>query len=50
VRATYENLAQLVNAGRLVQKVDSVFSLEEWPSALERLKDANRNGKVLLIP
>jgi trans-2-enoyl-CoA reductase len=50
VRATYENLAQLVNAGRLVQKVDSVFSLEEWPSALERLKYANRNGKVLLIP
>jgi NADPH:quinone reductase-like Zn-dependent oxidoreductase len=50
VRATYQNLAQLVNTGRLVQKVDSVFSLEEWPSALERLKDANRNGKVLLIP
>lgn len=50
VRATYENLAQLVNAGRLVQKVDSVFSLEDWPSALERLKDADRNGKVLLAP
>ena len=50
VRATYEKLAELVNAGRLVQKVDSVFSLEEWPAALQRLKDANRNGKVLLVP
>jgi hypothetical protein len=39
-----------VNAERLVQKVDSVFSLEDWPSALERLKDADRNGKVLLAP
>jgi NADPH:quinone reductase-like Zn-dependent oxidoreductase len=50
VRATYEKLAELVNAGRLVQKVDSVFSLEEWPTALLRLKDADRNGKVLLVP
>jgi NADPH:quinone reductase-like Zn-dependent oxidoreductase len=50
VRATYEKLAELVNAGRLVQKVDSVFSLEDWPTALLRLKDANRNGKVLLVP
>jgi NADPH:quinone reductase-like Zn-dependent oxidoreductase len=50
VRATYEKLAELVNAGRLVQKVDSVFSLEEWPTALLRLKDAVRNGKVLLVP
>jgi NADPH:quinone reductase-like Zn-dependent oxidoreductase len=50
VRATYEKLAELVNAGRLLQKVDSVFSLEEWPTALLRLKDADRNGKVLLVP
>ena len=50
VRATYEKLAKLVNAGRLVQKVDSVFSLEEWETALKRLKDADRNGKVLLAP
>jgi NADPH:quinone reductase-like Zn-dependent oxidoreductase len=50
VTATYEKLAELVNAGRLVQKVDSVFSLEEWAAALERLKDADRNGKVLLVP
>jgi len=50
VTATYEKLAELVNAGRLVQKVDSVFSLEKWAAALERLKDADRNGKVLLVP
>lgn len=50
VRATYENLAQLVNAGRLVQKVDSVFALDDWAVALLRLKDADRNGKVLLAP
>lgn len=50
VRATYEKLAELVIAGRLVQKVDSVFSLDEWAAALERLRDANRNGKVLFVP
>jgi hypothetical protein len=32
-----------------VQAVDSVFSLDEWSAALERLKDADRNGKVLFI-
>ena len=50
VTATYEKLADLVNAGRLVQKVDSVFSLEDWAAALRRLKDSDRNGKVLLVP
>ena len=50
VRATYETLVGLVANGRLVQAVDSVFSLEDWRSALERLKDSERNGKVLLIP
>jgi trans-2-enoyl-CoA reductase len=50
VTATYEKLADLVNAGRLVQKVDSVFSLEDWAAAFRRLKDVDRNGKVLLVP
>lgn len=49
VKATYEKLAELVSAGRLVQKVDSVFALEDWPAALKRLKDADRDGKVLLV-
>ena len=49
VCATYEKLAELVNAGRLLQKVDSVFSLEEWEVALDRLKVADRNGKVLFV-
>jgi hypothetical protein len=50
VRSTYETLVGLVANGRLVQAVDSVFPLEDWRSALERLKDSERNGKVLLIP
>ena len=50
VRATYEKLAKLVTSGHLEQKVDSVFSLEDWAAALGRLNDADRNGKVLLVP
>lgn len=50
VRATYEKLAKLVADGRLVQAVDSVFPLSDWAGALKRLKDADRNGKVLLLP
>ena len=50
VHATYKKLADLVMAGRLEQKVDSVFALEGWSAALKRLGDADRNGKVLLVP
>ncbi len=50
VRSTYETLVGFVANGRLVQAVDSVFPLGDWRSALERLKDSERNGKVLLIP
>ncbi len=50
VRTTYETLAGFVAKGRLLQAVDSVFPLGDWRSALERLKDSERNGKVLLIP
>lgn len=50
VRATYEKLAELVKDRRLVQAVDSVFSLEDWSGALKRLKDSDRNGKVLFVP
>lgn len=49
VRTTYETLAGLVAKGRLLQAVDSVFPLGDWRSALERLKDSERNGKVLLV-
>ena len=49
VRATYQTLAGLVADGRLVQAVDSVFPMENWQGALERLKDPERNGKVLLV-
>ena len=49
VRTTYETLAGLLAKGRLLQAVDSFFPLGDWRSALERLKDSERNGKVLLV-
>jgi trans-2-enoyl-CoA reductase len=50
VESTYQKLAELVCANRLVQKVDSVYPLEDWAAALKRLKDTDRSGKVLLAP
>ena len=50
VESTYQKLAELVSTGRLVQKVDSVYPLEDWAAALRRLKDTDRSGKVLLAP
>lgn len=50
VRNVYENLAARVAAGKLVQPVDSTFSLEEFPQALARLEAPNRSGKILFEP
>jgi NADPH:quinone reductase-like Zn-dependent oxidoreductase len=50
VRAMYANLAERVAAGRLVQAVDSTFPLEDFQSALARLEEPGRDGKVLFVP
>ena len=47
VRDVYQKLAALVAGGKLVQPVDRVFPLEEWPAALARLSAPDRSGKVL---
>lgn len=47
VRAVYQDLANRVAAGRLVQPVDRAFPLEDWRAALERLDAPDRSGKVL---
>lgn len=50
VRAVYENLAERVSAGKLVQPVDSTFPLEGFQDALARLDAPDRAGKVLFVP
>jgi mitochondrial enoyl-[acyl-carrier protein] reductase / trans-2-enoyl-CoA reductase len=50
VRATYQDLALRVAAGKLVQPVDSTFPLESFREALARLDAPDRNGKVLFVP
>jgi mitochondrial enoyl-[acyl-carrier protein] reductase / trans-2-enoyl-CoA reductase len=47
VREVYKNLAARVVDGQLVQAVDSVFPLAEFPHALARLTASDRSGKVL---
>lgn len=47
VREVYAGLAERVAAGQLVQKVDSVFTPEDFRGALARLEDPERDGKVL---
>lgn len=50
VKATYQNLAERVAAGRLMQPVDGTFLLDVWRDALARLDAPERNGKVLFAP
>lgn len=47
VREVYGELAKKVAAGSIVQKVDSVFALEDFQKALKRLEEDGRDGKVL---
>lgn len=47
VQQVYRSLAELVLAGKLVQKVDTTFPLENFQEALARLDAAGRDGKVL---
>jgi NADPH:quinone reductase-like Zn-dependent oxidoreductase len=46
-REVYGALAEKVAAGKIVQKVDSVFGLEDFGKALARLEESGRDGKVL---
>lgn len=46
-REIYTALAAKVAAGKIVQKVDSVFGLEDFQKALAQLEEGGRNGKVL---
>lgn len=50
VSATYQDLAERVAAGKLLQPVDGTFSLEQWRDALARLDAPERSGKVLFAP
>lgn len=50
VMATYQNLAERVAAGRLMQPVDGTFLLDNWREALARLDAPGRAGKVLFAP
>ncbi len=50
VREVYGKLAAHLLADGLVQPVDAVFPIDDWRSALGRLADPERNGKVLLAP
>lgn len=47
VLATYQDLAERVAAGKIVQPVDRTYGLGEFAEALERLESPERKGKVL---
>ena len=47
VRGIYGTLAEKVKDGGIVQKVDSIFGLEDFQKALARLDEQGRDGKVL---
>jgi trans-2-enoyl-CoA reductase len=50
VRAVYTDLAARVAAGSLIQAVDSIHPLADYPAAFARLTAPDRTGKVLLVP
>ena len=47
IHATYDSLAALMQRHALTQKVDSVYPLSDYASALARLSNPARCGKVL---
>lgn len=47
IQSVYQNLAERVADGKIVQPVDRVFALEDWSDALARLEAPDRSGKVL---
>ncbi|MBN8459654.1 MAG: 2-enoyl thioester reductase domain-containing protein [Verrucomicrobia bacterium] len=50
VRSVYQDLAERVAAGSLLQPVDSTHALENFAAALGRLTAEDRAGKVLFAP
>lgn len=50
VQSLYQDLAERVAAGRLVQPVDGLFPLEAFQDALAGLDAPGRSGKVLFGP
>lgn len=47
IEETYGSLARLILDGSLKQRVDSIHSLENFPTALGRLDAQDRHGKVV---
>ena len=50
MRSVYQDLAERVAAGTLLQPVDSTHGLENFAAALGRLTAEDRAGKVLFAP
>lgn len=50
IHELYEQLAQRVAAGKIIQPVDRTYPLDEFQQALERLDSPERRGKVLFAP
>lgn len=50
VQSLYQDLAERVAAGRLIQPVDGLFPLAGFQDALARLEAPERSGKVLFGP
>jgi mitochondrial enoyl-[acyl-carrier protein] reductase / trans-2-enoyl-CoA reductase len=47
IHSTYQSLIALMQTGSLTQPIDSVYPLSDYASALARLNDPARRGKVL---
>lgn len=47
MESIYQNLAERVASGRLLQPVDCSYPLDQWADALCRLEAVERSGKVL---
>lgn len=48
IDSLYDSLSTMILQGKLHQRIDQIFSLKEFGSAMERITSAERQGKVLL--
>jgi NADPH:quinone reductase-like Zn-dependent oxidoreductase len=43
-----DDLTALVEAGKIMPSIDSVYPLADVPTALRRFGEASQNGKIIL--
>lgn len=50
IESSYQQLAEWIRQGKLIQPIEAVYPLKEYKDALEHHLQAHKNGKILFQP